>query len=150
MVKHFNTRTRHLHNLLLKSPSRWTPYSPISSAKKVTIMPHPLIVFIVRLLFRRFLALTLVLMAAVKNPASLALPPHVLSAPSVRILVKPSSFTLISTAGLASISSNPPLSDILVAPSFTQNLLSTYQLARSGYITVFDENNVYIASMLTL
>ena len=53
--------------------------------------------------------------------------------------------TLISTAGLASFSSNPPLSDILVAPSFTQNLLSTYQLARSGYITVFDENNVYIA-----
>ena len=53
--------------------------------------------------------------------------------------------TLISTSGLASFSSNPPLSDILVAPSFTQNLLSTYQLARSGYITVFDENNVYIA-----
>ena len=58
--------------------------------------------------------------------------------------------TLIPTSGLACFPSNPPLNNILVAPSFTQNLLSTYQLARSGYVTVFDEDKVYLAKHAVL
>ena len=57
---------------------------------------------------------------------------------------------LIPTTGLASFSSQPPLSDILVAPTFTQNLLSTYQLAKTGFVTAFDEHNVYIGKGLHL
>jgi hypothetical protein len=57
---------------------------------------------------------------------------------------------LIPTTGLASFSSQLPLSDILVAPTFTQNLLSTYQLAKTGLVTAFDEHNVYIGKGLRL
>ncbi len=88
--------------LLMTSRSLWTHSLVTSCAKRAPTLPHSLIVFIVRLLFCRFLALPLVLMAAVKNPASLALPPHVLSAPSVRILVKPSSFTVPTLSSVAS------------------------------------------------
>ncbi len=61
------------------------------------------------------------------------------------LLISIADGTLIPTSGLASFPSN-----ILVAPSFTQNLLSTYQLARFGYVTVFDEDKVYLAKHAVL